>query len=73
MITLKIKDCNNEVIMITPWQKEFIPQVGDSILLYRGIDEKQVKANVLHRVFDTKEMSLVTLITDYTDKLISHA
>ena len=59
--------------MITPWQKEFIPQVGDSILLYRGIDEKQVKANVLHRVFDTKEMSLVTLITDYTDKLISHA
>lgn len=73
MITLEIKDCNNEVIMITPWQKEFIPQVGDSILLYRGIDEKQVKANVLHRVFDTKEMSLVTLITDYTDKLISHA
>ena len=73
MITLKIKDCYNEVIMITPWQKEFIPQVGDSILLYRGIDEKQVKANVLHRVFDTKEMSLVTLITDYTDKLISHA
>jgi len=73
MITLKIKDFEDEVIAILPWEEAYIPQVGDSITLYRGINDTKAVANVLRRVFDTKEMSLVTLITDYTDKLISHA
>lgn len=72
MVTLIIKDCENKEIMTLGWSEHYVPQKGDSIMLYRGVNNIPVKVNILHRQFDTADdmRSVIILVTDYTDKLL---
>ena len=72
MVTLIIKDCENKEIMTLDWSEHYVPQKGDSIMLYQGVNNIPVKVNILHRQFDIADdmQSVIALVTDYTDKLL---
>lgn len=74
MFTLEIVDFKGEYIKQWKWYNMPIPNIGDSLLLHFGDNNKiEIKVSVIDRIFSGVRTDVVTLVTDFDKGLLVDA
>ena len=73
MITIEILDYNKDFVKQWNWHDDMpVPQVGDSLLLHFGDNNKdEYLVDIIQRVFSGVRPNVVVLVTDFTSDLLN--